>query len=257
MRTLIHSFQSEWLKRRHSAAAWLVLIGSLFIPALVLINRLWYIHQCYRENSSPDIWKLLFNRNWTVMGMMLLPMGVILITGLITQLEYKNNTWKQIHTLPQKLSSIFFGKLGVLLFMLLQFFVLFNIGIVLCAVVPALVYRGVPFPHVPFPLVFFLKRNAQFFIDALPILALQFLLGLRFKNFFISLGAGLGLFIASMVALNWKFGYLIPYTYCALNFPFQRETIGPEIRTHFWAVGYFVCFTIAGYLMYVGKKDKG
>jgi hypothetical protein len=257
MMAQIRSLQSEWLKRRHSAASWLVLIGSLFVPTVVLIHRLVNLEQCYRVNRSAHIWEILFNRNWTVMGMMLLPMSIILITGLITQLEFKNNTWKQIHTLPQTLSSVFIAKLAAVMLMLLQFFLLFNIGIVLTAYIPAMVYRGIPFPHIPFPFEMFLKRNTQFFIDALPILALQFLLGLKFKNIFVSLGGGMGVFIGSMVALNWKYGYIAPFSYCALNFPQEREIILPDIRIHYWALGYFVLFTLVGYVLYLTKREKG
>ena len=47
---------------------------------------------------------------WEFMGFFLLPIGVILTTSLVTQLEFRSNTWKQLHTTPQ--SKNFLAQLG-------------------------------------------------------------------------------------------------------------------------------------------------
>lgn len=54
-------------------------------------------------------------------GSFLLPMGLILATSLITQMEFRNNTWKQLHTTPQKYSTIFTAKFIVIIGLTLQF----------------------------------------------------------------------------------------------------------------------------------------
>src|SRR5450432_3168395 len=68
---------------------------------------------------------------------------VILAASLITQIEYKNNTWKQLHSLPLSFTTIFFSKLAVIIVMVLQFFIWFNIGIYLSALIPYLLVSGV------------------------------------------------------------------------------------------------------------------
>jgi hypothetical protein len=174
------------------------------------------------------------------------------VSSLITQLEVKNNTWKLVHTTPQKLYIIFTAKLGVIVVMLLQFFVLFNIGICLTGLIPAVFNRHIPFPGAAFPFTAYLQGNSRFFIDCLPIIALQYLLSLQFKNFLVPVGAGLGLLVASLIALKWEYGYIIPYIYEALNFVGKK----PAVALYALPLGYFGIFTIISWLLYYYKKQK-
>src|SRR5687767_136086 len=101
------------------------------------------------------------------MSFFMLPLGVILATGLITQIEFKNNTLKQLHACPQPSSIIYFAKLSVILVMLFQFFILFNIGIYLEGALPALFFRGIPYPDDPIPFIKLFKLNIKCFICCL------------------------------------------------------------------------------------------
>ncbi len=255
----IHSFQSEWLKTRHSLAAWLVILGAFFIPAIMVSVRIMYAHTLAADSTSPDFWEKIFSNSWQMMALLLLPMGIILATSLITQLEFRNNTWKQLHTTPQYLTTIFVAKLAVILVMLVQLFLLFNIGIYLVGVLPHLLF-GVALPRQAFPFDFFLKKNTYFFVDCLPIVALQYLISLQFKSFLVPLSVGIGMLVASLTAVEWQYGYLIPYTYCPLNFFVLRNAeiaVKPSFSIHVWAFGYFVLFTIVGYILYITQKEKG
>ncbi len=257
--SFIHSFQSEWLKTRHSLAAWLVILGGFFIPAIMLSVRVVYAHTLTEDGLAPRFWEDIFSKCWQMMALLLLPMGIILATTLIAQLEFRNNTWKQLHTTPQYLTTIFLAKLAVVLLMLIQLFLLFNIGIYVAGVVPHLLFN-VALPRQAFPFDFFLQKNARFFVDCLPIVALQYLISLQFKNFLVPLSAGIGMMVASLTAVEWQYGYYIPYTYCPLNFFLLRSTettIDKSVNIHAWAVGYFVLFTIASYILYLNQKEKG
>jgi hypothetical protein len=255
MSNFIQSLSSEWLKRKRTAAAWLVVTGGFFIPALILFARLYESGGLAAANRNPRLWETQYARCWEFMGFFLLPIGVILTTSLVTQLEFRNNTWKQLHTTPQSMPVIFFSKLTIILVMLLQWFVLFNIGIYLTGVLPSLFFRNVPWPTEPFPLRTFLESNGRFFLDALPIVALQYLLSLQWKNFLVALGIGFGLYVASVIAVHWRFGYWVPYTYCYYEFLGKRSPVNVSI--HGWASGYFMVFTVVGYILYISKKEKG
>lgn len=253
----IDSLGSEWLKRKRTAAAWLVIIGGFFIPLLILIARLYESEGLAVANQNPKFWEVQYTRCWEFMGFFLLPLGVILATSLVTQLEFRNNSWKQLVTTPQSLTTIFLAKLSVILIMLLQFFLLFNIGIYLTGVIPCLFYHDVHYPAEAFPFTKFLKGSGQFFLDALPILALQYLVSLRFRNFLVPLGVGLGLYVASFIAVHWKYGYWIPYTYCYYNFLDKRSPLPKTISIQTWALGYFAGLTALSYILYISGKEKG
>lgn len=252
----ISSFSSEWLKKKRTASSWLVIIGSLFIPAILLIARFVNSDTLYRDVTHPRFWEKQLNDSWQFMAIFLLPMGVILASSLITQLEFRNNTWKQLHATPQSYPVIFFTKLSLILVMLLQFFLLFNIGVIITALLPSLVLPGIPMPYEAFPVMYFLKVASYFFICCLPIVGLQYLLSLHFKNFLLPLGAGIGLLVASLIAVQWKYGYTIPYTYCIMQF-LQGKTTWNGYNIHLFAAVYFVMFTVAGYILYTRKKIKG
>lgn len=260
IRSFIHCFKSEWLKTRRTTAFWLVVSGGLFIPAILIAIRIINSNELVAIYKSNFFWENLFSKSWQIMAVFLLPMGVILSTSLLTQIEYRNNTWKQLHTTPQRYSLIFVTKLTVILVMMLQFFVLFNLGIYLSGIIPALFYNNIHFSAQPIPYMRFLKINVQFFIDCLPIVALQLLIALQFKNFMISLGAGIGLLVASMFAVQWKYGYTIPYTYTTYNFLAMKtkelqNIIGVNI--HVMAISYFVIITVVSYVLYIYKSEKG
>ncbi len=257
MKAYFHSVQSEWLKRKRSATAWLTVTGAFFIPAIILARRLIQHESLLAVNTSPKVWEILYGQCWQYMAIFLLPLGIILAASLIAQLEYKNNGWKQLHTTSQSYRVVFFAKLSVILLMLLQFFILFNIGIYLTGIIPALLFTNVPFPQHSFPLFGFLSGNAKFFIDCLPILGLQYLLSIHVKNFIIPIGIGFALLIASLIALSWQYGYLIPYTYCPSQFLKTNNSMDASTATHIWALAYFTVFTAVNYLLYLGKKSKG
>jgi hypothetical protein len=146
MNIFIRSFSAEWLKKRRSFSAWLVWVGAFFIPFINTIIFLTYPNQLKKLHAAPDFWQALFLKSWETMSVMLLPMGIVLAVSLVTQLEFKNNTWKQLHAMPLAFTNIFFSKLAVLIVMLLQLILLFNVGIYLSAVIPSFFNSSIPFP---------------------------------------------------------------------------------------------------------------
>lgn len=258
--TFIYSFQSEWIKKKRSLASWLAVIGGFFTPCIVIVARLAQHNKLPAAYAAPDFWEKHWRSSWESMAFFLLPVGVILATSLVTQLEYKNNTWKQLHTAPVSFTMVYFSKLAVIAVMLLQFFVLFNIGILISAMVPALLLSKVPFPAEEIPSIYFLKDNALYFIDCLPILALQYFIGLKYKNFLVPIGAGFLLWVISLGSLVWKYGYVIPYTYGMYNYLKTEDVTKaaiPPLNFHWLAVGYFLAFTLIGYITYINQKEKG
>ncbi len=256
----LNSFQSEWLKKKRSLAAWIVLIGGFFTPAIIILVRIVYSSKLAVMYASPNFWFKQWENAWESMAIFFLPLGVILATSLIAQIEYKNNCWKQLHTTPLSLTTIFFSKLSVIVVMMFQFFLLFNIGIYLSALVPYLVIGGVSYPLAAIPFGYFLRENGLYFIDCLPIIAIQYMVSLRSKNFLVPVGLGIICWIAAIAILSWKFGYLMPYTYTIFNY-LKAQTGGraikPEVNIHIMAIGYFVAVTIMSYILYITKKEKG
>ncbi len=257
--SFIHSFQSEWLKTKRSLALWIVIIGGFFTPAIVTVARIIQYRTLPSIYAADDFWKLLWQNSWESMALFLLPLGAILTTSLITQIEYRNNTWKQLHTLPLNLTTIFFSKLFLVLVIMLGFFVLFNIGIYLSALIPYWVIGGVPYPKAPIPFQYFLEQDLKYFVDCLPIVAFQYLLSLKYRHFLVPVGTGFILWVGALASLSWKYGYIIPYTYCMFTYlqgGVVNKAVIPTINIHLLACVYFVGITLVSYLLYMTKKER-
>lgn len=257
----IRCLQSEWLKKRRSLAAWMVFVGAFFTPSIILIARLKNAHKLSAVYVADDFWIKLWNQSWESMAAFLLPIGIILAVALITQIEYKNNTWKQLHTTPQRFATIFFAKFLVILIMLGEALVLFNIGIYLSAVIPSALFSNLPYPVAPIPYRGFLTGNINIFIDCLPILALQYLISLQFKNFLVPIGAGFVIWFLGIGMLSWEYSYLLPYVHSTIDFLISSGQFGnkkiPPVSIQLLAVIYFAVITTVSYVLYVRKREKG
>ena len=253
----INCFHAEWLKKKRSLAYWLVITGGFFTPVIIIVVRVIRHTNLRKLNLDPLFWQKHWILSWESMAIFLLPMGIILSASLIAQLEYKNNTWKQWHTTPQKYVTMFFAKLCVILVMMAQFFVLFNIGIYLSGVIPGLFFNDVPYPPSKIPVIAFLKSNLYFFITCLPMIGIQHLVSLQFKNFLVSVGGGILLWITAIGSLRWEYGHVIPYSHGLL---FYMKTAGrykTETNLLMWSLSYFLIAVIISFCFYLTKREKG
>jgi len=255
----IRSFQSEWLKKKRSLASWLVIVGAFFTPLIVLVAKIKNHVLLAKSYGAEDFWVKHWHQAWESMALLMLPIGIILATGLITQIEYKNNAWKQLHTTPQSYTVIFFAKLAVIFVMMIEVFALFNLGIYLSAILPALIFADVPLPSAPIPYELFLRQNLYYFIECLPILALQYLISLQFKNFLVPIGAGFVLWILGIGLLSWEYSFIFPYIHGGLDFLKSSGNLKRDLPVNLqWlSAAYFIVFLIAGYALYLMKREKG
>lgn len=258
----INSFQSEWLKKKRSLANWLIVAGAFFTPSIILLSRIKNADKLPAFYASDDFWQMLWNQAWESMAVFLLPFGIILATALLVQIEYKNNAWKQVHTTPQRFATIFFAKFLVLLVMLVEVFVLFNAALYLAAVIPSMLFSNVPYPAAPIPYYHFLNANVNFFLDCLPILALQYLISLQFKNFLVPVGIGFAIWFLGVGMLAWPYSYLLPYVHSTIDYlissgNFSDRSALLPLNIQLLAVIYFSAITFASYILYAAKKEKG
>src|SRR6185503_2836923 len=100
------SIRTELIKVKRSAAFWLCVIGSGFIPAIFCLGYILNPKQALSRLKMP--WEMHFTNCWQAFSAFLLPMFVVLICTLIVQIEFRNNTWKQVFASPQTFGDIFF-----------------------------------------------------------------------------------------------------------------------------------------------------
>ncbi|MFK7776306.1 MAG: ABC transporter permease [Saprospiraceae bacterium] len=247
----VRSLESELLKIKGSIIIWVSIFGGLLLSTVFTLR---FIYLQYHINLRDPVgaWEKLFSQNARPFIGFLIPIGVILICTLITQIEYKNNNWKQVHTTPQRYSTIFFAKFTTLFLLTIFVFLLLNIGILLHGILPCLIVEG-SFPKHPIPFGFFVLETLKCFVLTLPIIGFQYLLSLHYKNFMIAFGVGLTVYVGSMPGIKMgSIGYLSPYSFVLNYFDQVVET------QHYWmALIYFILLTIFSYVLYLNKGEKG
>jgi hypothetical protein len=205
-------------------------------------------------------WDYHFSHCWQVFSAFLLPMFVILVCSMITQIEFKNNTWKQVFASPQSLANIFFSKLITILLMILFLFVMFNVFVIASGVLVSLINKEYTFLQQTPDWLLVLKISLKFLVALLAIISIQYWLSLRIKNFIVPIAIGLAFIITTLIILSWEHIFKVPYAFPFLTFQAMQGTgAGSKFfQNHeLNSIGYFIFFTALAFLDMKYRKERG
>lgn len=255
--SLLISTSAELLKTKRSAAFWLSVTGALFLPVIFFLMY-YFKPAVFIPQLQPDPWTGHFLRGWQSLSTFLLPMFIILVCSLITQIEFKSNAWKQVFASPQSLAEIFLSKFITIHLMILFCFLLFNIFMFASAIAVNLFNADYPFFSHKINWQDLLLLNLKTYISILAISAIQYWLSLRFKNFITPIGIGLALLITALIIMRWEHIAAVPYAYPALTFLSAVKKQGPLLQNHeLNSIGYFLAFSLLAFLDMKYRKERG
>jgi len=255
------SARAELIKTRRSASFWVSLLGAGVIPLVFMIAYLVRPDQnAERLKAMP--WESHFFHGWQNFSSFLLPLFVILICTQIPQIEYKNNSWKQVFSSPQTIGNIFFSKYAAVGLMILFLFLSFNIFMIGSAIIANLIYPKFSFLKSQIDWGILLRLNVRTFVSLLGIISLQYWLSLRFRNFVVPIGFGLGLLVTAMIVLPFtQVSHHLPYSYPVLTFMLSANKSPEDIASlkyvEWGSVIYFLIFTLLGFLDMRYRKERG
>lgn len=195
--TLLTSFRSEILKTKRTSTVALCLLVAALTPFVILMDY-------SSGESAPDTdpwYGLLLHDGLQGTTMLVLPLYLILLCTLLPQVEFRNNTWKQVLASPQPTLIIFFAKfLNVQLFIIL--FLLFYQFLMVSISLPIeMLYPGANFSQFPVPWLSLFMATAKIYIATLGISAFLFWTGFHFRNFVTPLGVGLAFWLLTMLLI--------------------------------------------------------
>jgi hypothetical protein len=255
--SFIPNTKAEFLKSKQTAAFWLTVVGAVFVPLLNFIGLVARPDHFVRVFKD-DPWLHIINDNWEAAAIFLMPIYVILVISLVVQIEYRNNTWKQVYTLPRTLADIFISKFIVIHALILFCFLLFNASIILVSYAANLVHKQYTFfdQAVPWKRLFLISVKTYF--SVLAMTAIQYWLSLRFRNFILPMGIGLGLLITGFIIHSWEQLYYYPYMYPTISFirNFEKKP-GFIFKAQLFNVIWFVLVLLIGFFDLVQRKEKG
>ena len=243
---LLAALRAEMLKTKRTASFYFTIVMAVVIPAILLLNMLTGGEDltAIRKDPLNGIFELGAERT----GFLFLPMFVILVCTLLPQIEYRNNTWKQVFATPQTKGHVFLAKLLNVHLLLILFLIANLIFLSMVVVITHLSIPSLQLLQQPFNTATLLVRTANMYLVMLALCSLQFWLGLRFRNFIIPISVGLVLWILGMI-LVFEESHLVDYfPYSFQVFPTVAQ-LQPKLAQVAWtSIGYAALFLLLGFL---------
>ena len=246
--------RSEFLKLKRSALPWLCVMAAIIVPAMFFIELSSDTDEL--QSLKKDPWNLIIVECWKGMNFLVLPLFIILIATLVAQLEHRNNTWKQVHASPNPPLKIFLAKFLVIQLLIVSVLILFNIASILMPIILQQVNPGIDIYQTLPDLEKILGITYQTYIGVIGISAIQFFLGMQFKNVIIPLALGFGLWLILPIAaeMNWSHLNKFPYAYSAFVIFPKYASIIPYVLLA--SVGYGILFFSLTYFSFLRRKVK-
>ena len=250
---LLISLRSELLKTTRTASLYLTLIGAAVGPVMYLLNVLLDENEIDASEKDPlnAIFKILSDMNGTA----LFPLFVILICTLLPQIEYRNNTWKQVFASPQTKFNVFLAKfmnvhLLMLVFLTATHFFMFLSIVAINFIKPNLNL----FKH-PLNGNMVLINAANAYILLLAVCAIQFWIGLRSRNFIVPIGIGFALWLTgTIMAVQYKSNLVFYFPYSFHAFPVSTKLKSQLTQVAWTSLGYALLFLIVGFFDFRRRK---
>ncbi len=250
------ALRSEARKTKRTSLVYLYLIAAAVFPIMIFLF----------DNASDEGIALLKQDPWNRyiadsgqgLSIAALPLYIILTSTLLPQIEYRNNTWKQVLTSPQPVINVFLSKFLTIQFYVVLCMVAYNL-FTLAALLAMHFFKTdlALFAH-SMDWNTFLLFNVRTYVALLAISAFQFWLGMRFKNFIVPVGIGFSLWLAAITMIGefeWPHADKFP-------FAFSMYMAYPKHQAKFplmlWSsVGYAVLFLALGFADFKRNKVKG
>jgi len=211
------SYRSEFLKTRRTSSWYLGVLIGLFIPFVLFTDYMF--QEDITEKVKSDSWQILLQDGFMLFNLLMLPLFVLLTATLLPQLEFRNNTWKQVLASPQPLAQIFLARYCVLLSMIGVFLLVHNISLVTTGIAIGIFFPQYHFTEYRVDITLMLMASLKTMTCVLAMSAFQFWMGLRFRNFIAPMTIGLVIWIFSNIT-TFEFRFPLmefnPFTYLAL-----------------------------------------
>ncbi|MBL1223064.1 ABC transporter permease [Chryseobacterium sp. L7] len=253
--TFYKAFSSEQYKLSKNRE----IFGILLMPVVVILAIDFYIiYEAIRSGNTEaegNPWKLILGRYVFMFFYMLYPILVSLFVHACCDVEYRNNNYKILFTIPVSklkiyVSKVLFILITVVFSLLLSYITFLASGYVLGTLFPGLGFHDYDFREVIFYV--FLK----FSITLCAIAMVQLTLSLTFKSFIYPIGFSMFMLLFSALAKEKKFSDFIVYTggYKSCD-NLSFENIAFE-RLDYCNIAAVFIFAVLGCYLFVRKKGS-
>jgi hypothetical protein len=178
--------------------------------------------------------------------------------SLVVQIEYTNNTWKQVYASPRSYADIYFSKFFVALSLIVLWIVLLSLFIIISGYILETANNDYVFSGNPIPWKTLSTIAVRMFVAVFGITAIQYWISLRFRNFVTPIGIGMALLTAGLLIRQWEYISYYPYAHSLLvYFPnpgLEKETADKAILNS--VIECIIMLGLGFYHMCI-RKEKG
>lgn len=239
------STKNEFIKLKRTFAFWLTIISALFIPVIYFLFY-FFKHEKLVPAEGINPWDEFLIQQIKAAIPLLVPMFIVLVTSLIVQIEHKSSSIKHLFALPITKSSVYFGKLTVVVFTILIAYTLFFFFMLVSGCFVGAIHNDLQLLAFTPNIKESVKLLFTSYIAILGVVGLQFWLSFRVKNFIIPLGIGLVLVVTGLIVYKAEEAVYFPYAYNILGLSFKEEVLFTKVSLY--SIAYFLIFSIIGYL---------
>lgn len=205
------AFSSEHYKLSKNRQLFWVLLFPVLIILMVDAYIAYEVGRAGTADSLPNPWKLLLGRYVFQFFYLIYPVLIAIFVYACCEVEYKNNNYKILFTLPLSKANIFFSKalfilLVVLLSVLLSYLFFLVSGYAMSQFFPELGFQNFDYREVIF--YTFLKL----FITLSAIAMVQLALSLLVRSFMLPMGLNMFMVVFSSIVASKNFSDFIPFT---------------------------------------------
>ena len=249
---LLLSFRSESLKLKRTLSIYVCVLAAAFGPFMVFMENLSDAAQM--KKGQP--WTAHFMDGREALCIALLPMYVILVCTLLLQIEYRDKTWKQVFTSPQRMIDIFTAKFLTLQGMILLFLIAYNLFMVIAAfgteMVQPELYKG-EVDH--YKVIATLVQN---WILIQGVTAIQFWLAIMFRNFIGPVAIGVAMwFMSPMMIFEFKTDFVEYHPYALTILGVLEDFKANVIQYQWYSLAVMAVFLVLGFVQFRRRKVRG
>jgi hypothetical protein len=255
----LQSYSTEVIKVKNSFAFWLTILCAVIIPTGLLL-AFSYEWKLLIPHPGENPWDDYLTRAFNGCAFTA-PLFVLLLTGLILNIEHTSQGWKHIFTLPVSRGRIFLNKLILLLtiiagFYIIYFFLIIMVGYFLGSYRNQLKFLDYS-PDWKYLFAFMIRS----FVSILGMTAIQFWLSFRKKNLIVSFGIGLLCFMTAisltMPRIVWDNVIYYPYAASLLMINHYEKHSQYFFETyHLASIAWFIFFSLFAYWDFTTKFEK-
>jgi hypothetical protein len=250
---LLTALRAEMLKTKRTASFYFTLIAAALIPAIILLNVLTDGGDlaAIRKDGMNAVFEMGAERSYLVF----LPMFVILVCTLLPQIEYRNNTWKQVLAAPHSKGTVFLAKFLNVNGLILLFLVANLVFLLVVIVVAHFAHPTLNLLSQPLNVTGFFIRTGNAYLTVLAMCAFQFWLGLRFRNFITPIAIGFVLwFTGMMMIFEFDAAIINLFPYSFQVFPILPK-LQPKVTQVAWtSVAYAMLFLVLGFMDFRSRR---